>query len=112
MRVLTEIVVLVDAVAPNGVNAGLILEFHEAKKYADSGDPSLFFTFAEDIKRALPHIITKLTFAEMVRSAPEKPYVHHNMQGAALNSDKSLNLPKGKRWMKLIMSIDMTGEEE
>jgi len=109
---LTEIIVLVDAVAPNGMNAGLILEFHEAKKYADSGDPSLFFTFAEDIKRALPHIITKLTFAELVRSAPVKPYVHDNMQGAVLNSDKSLDLPKGKRWMKLIMSVNMTGEEE
>ena len=104
-----EMICIADAETLDGTKGGLLLSFN-----LDQHDLASLFRAVESIKTSVPSTVgrvTGVTFTLPCKSKPEKPYRHDTI-GAMQTADGSISTPKGKIWLKLVLSVPISGEEE
>ena len=100
-----SLIAFVDGTSPRG-EGGMILDVHVKDKY----DLESIMKFVEIIKHSSGGMIHTVTVVSPSKKKLSDPYIHPPIATQA-NADGSYDL-NGKRWLELIVKVDLSGEEE
>lgn len=90
----------------NGGAGGMVLNVLVKDKY----DMDAIMHFVESVKHGTGGMAQTITIVNPSRKKVKNPYIHPPLQERA-NEDGSIDLG-GKKWLELILKVDLTGEEE
>jgi hypothetical protein len=100
-----KLIAFLDGTSANG-SGGMILDVQVKDKY----DIEAIMEFIEVIKLNTGGMIHTVTVVNPSKTKVAEPYIHPPLANQA-NADGSYNM-KGKRWLELILKVDVSGEEE
>ena len=100
-----KLIAFLDGTSANG-SGGMILDVQVKDKY----DVEAIMEFIEIIKLNTGGMIHTVTVVNPSKTKVAEPYIHPPLANQA-NADGSYEM-KGKRWLELILKVDVSGEEE
>lgn len=100
-----KLIAFLDGTSANG-SGGMILDVQVKDKY----DIESIMEFIEIIKLNTGGMIHTVTVVNPSKTKVAEPYIHPPLANQA-NADGSYEM-KGKRWLELILKVDVSGEEE
>lgn len=90
----------------DGRVGGMVLNVLVKDKY----DMEAIMNFVESVKHGMGGIAESVTIVNPSSRKIPNPYIHPTLESRA-NADGSIDLG-GKKWLELILKVDLTGEEE
>jgi hypothetical protein len=90
----------------NGSSGGMVLNVLVKDKYDMDG----IMHFVESVKYGTAGMVQTITIVNLSKKKIDSPYIHPPIKDRA-NSDGSFDFG-GKKWLELILKVNLTGEEE